>query len=933
MASFLQKMFKPRAFKPQWQHEDASIRIEAITPELPYDTLVLIARNDEAQTVRLKAITLLHTLSDLAALFGDKNPSIKESALNQYLQIATGAAGTQQQIDNLVDIGNNHPNATEILLIIASASNHSKLAKAAMDLVHDEAALFEFIMQSNSAKARIKAAGKITTLSMLKEIEAKFKGKDKTLNRLAKNKIQEQLNAEAETETKKKKTESLLKQCQQLTVQAFSPTYEGQLAHLKQAWTKAEFTEHFNAEFSDCISQCEIVLSAHKEQQDAINAQQQLTIKALVFHNKAIEQIATDVKGYKERSPKSSDEVGGSLAQIEASWHQAEQLSKADSSLALEYSSELTMITNIHQALIKLDGIDEILNKKLTNIDSMVMQKKAIKSLLNSLNWPTDLPSPAGIAKLINAEAEVEKSIGQLKNNEQITLQSIADKIAELESELEKGNLKHAARIQQLIKKELPLVERNQTKHLQSSFQSLSSELDRLNDWKGFAAEPKFIELCENMESLVESTLEPKDLSDAIQLLQNQWKSLGGLGDKKQHNLLWARFKTASDKAYLPCQAFYDQKSNSRAFNLEQRQEICEQLEALFQMQNWDNANWKGLQKIIDKAFHEYKKFAPVDRAANTAIQARFNTATTAIKQKLGGYYQVNLDAKQALIDECSALLESDDINSAIERCKTIQNTWKTLESAGKSEQALWIKFREKCDAIFELRNQAFQAKKAQTDTLIESAQNIAQQAKLLEASPSNDSLKQLAQYKQDIQQLDIPEKIKVSKINGISTLETLVKSNIEQASKNQDVQSWVNAHEFSAKIAQWEIDPDTSLESFESLQTLINQTELPKAVLEILLERLNSPASINTTTNAETLKAHCLDYEIAMGIDSPTGDQQARMAAQIKRLQENMGKQQPTRQQGSTQAQLDWFGFSGKAQGYQDYQARFLAALKQATS
>jgi exonuclease SbcC len=924
MASFLQKIFKTKTITPQWQHESASVRLESISSDLPAEVLILLAKKDDAKSVRLKAISQLESLTELATLFSDKNTEIKQATLKKYLKIATEAAGTQQQIDNLGDIKSKHENSTEILLIIASESSDQKMAEAAMDLIQDEAALYDFIMSSNSAKSRVKAAEKINISSMLKAIEAKFKGKDKTLHRLVKNKLQQQQDTQARIEAKQQATESLLNQAKQLTSQAFSPTFEGQLAHLKQAWKKAEFTNTYNDDFLNYITQCESVLSQVKAQQQTIEIENQVKQDALSFHNQAIELIDSTLKQYKEKNVKSATEVTAALTEIEGHWNKGQELSQASKSVTSDYTTELNIIKDIENALISLNNIEGLINKKNNNIDAMQSQKKAIKALINSIKWPKDISTPANLTKLLTAESEIDNSIEKLKDGEKSNIESVERKIDELKVELDNGNLKNADKIQQYIKKELTQIERNQSKHLQANFQTLTSELERLKDWKGFVAEPKFVELCESMEGLIDSALEPKDLAKAIQSLQNQWKALGSLGDKKQHNQLWARFKIASDLAYKPCQEFYDGQSNSRAFNLEQRQVICEQLEALFQQQNWDQANWKALQKIIDKSFHEYKKFAPVDRAVNSAIQKRFNEATSAIKQKLQGYYQSNLDAKQALIDECSSLLEAEDISGAINRCKEIQNIWKTIESAGKTEQSLWIEFRKKCDAIFELRNQAYQAKKEHTDSLIDAAKSLLEQAKLLGSATTTDALKQLIQYKLEIQLMDIPSKIKAAKDHEIAAVEAQVKLNIEQASKNQDSQRWTNAQQISAKIADFELGSDDSL---DSLKIIINETDLPKAAFEVLLKRLESPIE----TDTKGLQAHCLDFEIAMGIDSPVEDQQARMAVQIKRLQENMGKQQLNRQQANTQAQLTWFSFSGKADDYQAYQDRFFAAVKQA--
>ena len=133
---------------------------------------------------------------------------------------------------------------------------------------------------------------------------------------------------------------------------------------------------------------------------------------------------------------------------------------------------------------------------------------------------------------------------------------------------------------------------------------------------------------------------------------------------------------------------------------------------------------------------------------------------------------------------------------------------------------------------------------------------------------------------------------------------------------------SWQNARELSSEIALWELNP---IKSAEEIEALIQQADIPKQATQVLLERLDSKQAILATD----LQDHCLDFEIAMGIESPTEDKAARMAFQIKRLQENMGKTQPSRQVVIEQSQLTWFGLTASEASYAQYQTRFFDSLK----
>lgn len=921
MASFLKKLFKSK-----WEHQDPAVRLEAITPELDQETLLNLANNDPEQQVRIKAINHLTDLSDTRLLISDKAAPIKAAAINRYIEVATDAKEESQQIQNLSAIAINKENSTEILLTIAVETKSQALAQAALDLIHDEASLFDFIMSSQSSKARLKAAEKITISPMLKKLESHFKGKDKSLHRFAKEAIQKQVDAQAKINNAKQATATLLEQSKQLAEQVFNPTYEAQVAYLKQTWKKAEFTDTFNEEFENAIKKCEETLHTNKEQQEALNIESANKAEATKQHYLVLDSIKTLFTAYKEKGVATLSSVEASISELQEKWQLAEEINNAQKSDQAEFKAALTVLGNITSCLSNLDKAKALQEKGATTIESKKTLRQSIQSLLKSSNWPADFQKPNEITQLLALSEQLSNDIDSLKASEHSHIETTHKKLDLLEQEIESGNLKQANKIYNDIKKSLALIERNQAKPLQSKFQMLSSELNNLKDWKEFAAEPKFIELCVNMENMIESTLAAKEIAEKIQELQNQWKALGSLGDKKQQDALWSRFKKASDQAYLPCKAYYDNLSNTRQFNFEQRVIICEQLENLFQQQDWDDANWKALQKIVDKAFHEYKKFAPVDRAQNTAIQKRFNDATQSIKQKLHGHYQSNLETKQSFINECAELLTSDDLVAAIERCKAIQELWKTIDSAGKSEQALWVQFREKCDAIFDRRQQEYQAKRSHTDGLIINAQNIVESAKLLETSISKDSLSQLNQFKQDIRALDIPDKISTAKIHVISEIEKTIKSNINNSSIAAEQQQWVDARLLSEQLANWELNAGASA---EELKEKILNAKLPKGVSEILVSRMENP----NKADFKALQDHCLSFEIALGIESPSDEQQNRMAIQIKRLQENMGKQPLSRQEILLNAQLEWFGFAAQTEQFLELQTRFFNGLKQSSA
>jgi len=87
--------------------------------------------------------------------------------------------------------------------------------------------------------------------------------------------------------------------------------------------------------------------------------------------------------------------------------------------------------------------------------------------------------------------------------------------------------------------------------YLANQLQRLDTQLNELKDWKSFSVTPKRLELMEEMEALVGSTLEPPMLAERIKGLQEEWRTLSkGAGESLEAD--WQRFHEAAQKAYQP---------------------------------------------------------------------------------------------------------------------------------------------------------------------------------------------------------------------------------------------------------------------------------------------------------------------------------------------------------------------------------------------
>jgi exonuclease SbcC len=910
MAAFLKNLFTPK-----WQHSDAQVRLATLDTSTDVQVISTLAVDDNLD-VRLKAISLLQENTLLAQLINDKNPDIKQAATQQFLAVHLGSHDIQQQLLKI-----EHVQDTQLLMTIATVMGNNELAQAALSNIQDEDQLVNFINQSASAKSRLLAMEKISQPERLKALAKQFKNKDKALTRLAKNKLSALLETEKTQQLATAHTNQLLSNALLLAGANFKPTYLAELTYVKQAWLKVDSSDSQKSDFAKAIKVCEQILLDNQQQQTELLTQQKNIQEAQELHKKALTQLQQIFEVCKAGTNIEASILAHDLKEACDIWQHASQLNTADSTRKKEFDALLKPLNALQSSLDILSTLTQTENKEGTDFSLNLKQFKGIELTIKKVNWPVEFPTGKQLHEL-EASLELKQTgLNEHRKNEKNTANSINTLLQQLEKDIEDGQLKSAKHTDTKIRKLLKLLPTQSDKSLNNKFQMLSSQLLELKDWQGYAAAPKFENLCAEMESLITAQNDPKQLSYLIHDLQDQWKALGGLPDKQQHQALWVRFKQASDTAYEPCKQYFQDLSKVKTYNKEQKEEICQQLESFFTNNDWPNADWPAIQTLLDYANSEFKKYSPVENSIHKALQSRFQAATKKIHGKVIGFYQENAQLKQMIIDQTKELQTQDDLAGAIETCKKLQQHWKTIDSAGRQEHSLWKTFREQCDALFNRRTAENQIHKEQLNAEKNQANALVEQAGLLLKSTNPDNLQQLKDLQLSLQQLDLPASIMESKNQQLNKVE----EQIHQNKRNQKVmaqqQLWIDAMALSQQVAQWELEQQGDE---EAITTLIQATKLPKGTASALQQRLSSKTS---HTNDDYLKL-CLALEITQDVDSPSIDQAARMALQVDRLQKNMGKKLPEISEQIESLQLDWFALSACSDEYLNFSARFNSAL-----
>jgi len=173
--------------------------------------------------------------------------------------------------------------------------------------------------------------------------------------------------------------------------------------------------------------------------------------------------------------------------------------------------------------------------------------------------------------------------------------------------------------------------------------------------------------LCERVEEIQDST-DWATTAEEIKRLQAEWKRIGPV-PRKHADALWKRFRGACDHFFERRKPHLEQAMGEQQKNLERKQALCEEAEALAESTDWREApdQLKGLQR-------DWKRIGHVPRRDFDAINKRFRGACDAFFARREAHYkELEAEADRKLDDLTRRL---DDVltsnTEAAERVKEL---------------------------------------------------------------------------------------------------------------------------------------------------------------------------------------------------------------------------------------------------------------------
>ena len=223
-----------------------------------------------------------------------------------------------------------------------------------------------------------------------------------------------------------------------------------------------------------------------------------------------------------------------------------------------------------------------------------------------------------------------------------------------------------------------------------------------------------------------------------VKQLQQDFKDAGEVPASADTEV-WKEFQRATERFYDVLKMNKELRDYDFKKNLELKQQLCEDAEALDEEPDVVSA-FRKLQEM----HNEWREIGPVAKELREELWARFKAASSAINKKYQTFFEdrkskekENADAKTELCEKIEAI-ETDNLKTytqwdeVTKQIIALQEDWKKLGFASrKANAALFARFRKSCDDFFGKKAEFFKSMKEELSA------NLAKKIELCERAES----------------------------------------------------------------------------------------------------------------------------------------------------------------------------------------------------
>jgi len=863
MATFLKSFFKPR--KSGNEARPARNRIDRLTPDRDDQRAQLenVARHSEDPSLRLAAIERLDRIEWLIPLYDTASHRERAFIAQRVSTLSENPESIARAKQAFSD-----SRMQQILEQLTSSPEDDMVQVSAET---DAAELERLAIEGQTANLRKSALELVSDEEALSRIARAAKGRDKTVYQTARQKLHEIREFEARNRQLREEIAQILDAIEEHARTENMQLYEARLDAFLQQWENlaSEASREQKARFESALLACRQRLEAFaaeaaSEQAEKDKREQRQATLAL------LEKTVGDLQAAPVDDTPPIPALDALIKTQENRWLEATRETGVDRQEQKRYQELMLTLRQFLQAHQHLGRERDALEQLLEQLDKpdteesrqLREHQRKIRQTLERIGWPEDFSEPDLLVRArgrLGAVKEEQKRVSADQKARQTELRKVID---ELDKTLEEKVLKASVRLFKEAQHLFGELDEHHQHSLQARMHLLGKQLQELKDWQGFVTRPKQIELCEHMEYLASQHMEPEAKAQKIRELQHEWRELGGSSDQK----LWQRFKQASDQAYAPCHEYFGARLELKHANVHKRQIIVDQLAEFLENIDWDQCQWKAVERIQRQARDEWRAAWPVDFRENRPLQKRFDALMKDLDHHLDAERRRNEAIKRDIVEKAQQLIEHEPLGEATQQAKSLQQEW---QAAGitrqREDRKLWQAFRHACDAIFARRDQQRNQQHAEEGRAHERAGELLEALEqLLDKNPAQ--LDEARPLMEEFRHLHLSRQSRSEMMPRFHRIESRI-ADVRQRQKAQNQrENWLN---LVRTHAQGEL-------ASENHPNHWRRYPLPSEPM--------SPGEL------------CIRAEIISGLASPEGDAEQRMQLQVNRLAEGLNQGQSWR-------------------------------------
>jgi len=568
--------------------------------------------------------------------------------------------------------------------------------------------------------------------------------------------------------------------------------------------------------------------------------------------------------------------------------------------------SRQAILDEINALLETTGGIDETRAKKV---------RKAIDTLRGSDSAPVsgeDQSAAEPPADDNGLDAKIDAALETLRtrihaqverrNNDYEKSLALTD---ELEKALKNNELQQAERAYHKLMSimgNIPGLSEQRWKDIEKRLNRVRPQLRKLESWRHWGTTQARQDLIEQIRQLIGSDLHPEKLSKQIQQAREQWHAWDKSGDQPGKEL-WKEFDRTCEEAYKPCIAHFEKLKQQRKENLRQRRAIIESLHTRYASTDWEQPDWREIDKFVRHARRDFYKIGNVDFKHRKPLARALDEALEKFEENLSGERERSIRARERLIADIEALAEITSLREALDRLEVYRKQWMvTVTGKRDLENKLWKRFQAACESTYRRRDAERKEQANEREANLKLKQALIEELEQAAAATDEELLANtaaLGRIRNRWQEIGwIPRKLESSVDNRWHAAQKHFSGALKAAEARARDSELDNLARRAALCHQWEqatlagSAPDKGSVEVEwhALPALAGAGA--ETINLRFSQALSRPDETTLSGNLAAKQDACLKLEVLLEMESPPEYQAERMAYQIERLNASMKKE-----------------------------------------